>query len=271
LLCLLWFKFKRMNFRFSVSNKLIIGFGIITLGVLTNSILTFTTLDKSRQVSDEITKIYSPSVSYLNDLLSEINNSKMLIKNWVYIDKKSNTPDKIKLRELHSKDFPVLIEKINQISDKWDEGQRKTFNEIYTAINDTLFEKQKYVMNLLKNFDDYEDVMKVFEVGPMVEEGGDVMVTTDKITEKLALLTKEQEELVDGALTEMESSFNRFQNMVIFMGIILIIVAVAAAYLTIRSLVKPISYLKKIILLMGKGVLPQEKIKKHFTVCQRNR
>ena len=250
-----------MNFRFSVSNKLIIGFGIITLGVLTNSILTFTTLDKSRQVSDEITKIYSPSVSYLNDLLSEINNSKMLIKNWVYIDKKSNTPDKIKLRELHSKDFPVLIEKINQISDKWDEGQRKTFNEIYTAINDTLFEKQKYVMNLLKNFDDYEDVMKVFEVGPMVEEGGDVMVTTDKITEKLALLTKEQEELVDGALTEMESSFNRFQNMVIFMGIILIIVAVAAAYLTIRSLVKPISYLKKIILLMGKGVLPQEKIK----------
>ncbi len=249
-----------MKFRFSVSNKLIIGFGIITLGVLISSILTYITLDKNRKVSDEITKVYSPSVSYLNELLSQMNNSKMLIKNWVYIDKKSNTPDKIKLKELHSKNFPELIEKLRKISEKWNEDQRKTFSKIFTAINDTLFKKHKYVMNLLSSFDDYEDVMIVFEVNPMVEEGGEVMVTTDKITEKLTLLTKGQEEQVESALKKMESSFNWFQNMVMIMGIILVIVATVAAYLTTRSLVKPIDFLKKIILSMSKGVLPQEKI-----------
>ncbi len=251
---------KKIEFRFSVSNKLIIGFGIITLGVLISSILTYTTLDKSRKVSDEITKIYSPSVSYLNDLLFQMNNSKTLIKNWVFIDKKRDTPDKTKLKELHSKDFPKLIKKLNKISEKWSEDERKALSEIYSAINDTLFVKHKYVMNLLSSFDDYEDVMIVFEVNPMVEDGGEVMVTTDEIIEKLTLLTKKQEALVESSLKKMDSSFNWFQNMVVIMGIILVIVAIFAAYLTTKSLVRPINYLKDIILLMGKGVLPQEKI-----------
>nr|NQU92194.1 methyl-accepting chemotaxis protein [Bacteroidota bacterium] len=67
-----------MKFRFTVKTKLIVGFGIIIIGVFISSILTYTTLDNSRRVSDSITKIYSPSVSYLNDLLFQINNSKML-------------------------------------------------------------------------------------------------------------------------------------------------------------------------------------------------
>ena len=249
-----------MKIRFTVKNKLIIGFGIIILGVFISSILTYTTLDENRKVSDDITKIHSPSVSLLNDLLSLVNNSKMLIKNWVFIDKKADTPDKLKLRELHEKGYPRLRDQLIEISENWSLDQQKLLFDAIASIEDTLFRKHNYIMEHLVDFDSYEDVMLVFEIQPMVEEQGEVMVETSKVVGMLNALVRRQQKIVEDQLGQMDKSFNGFQLLIIIMGILLMIVAAVSAFLTISALVKPINYLKGIILQMGKGILPNQDI-----------
>lgn len=250
-----------LKIRFTVKNKLFSGFGIIILGLLISSVLTYVTLGKSRKVSDTITKIYTPSVSYLNDLLFQVNDSKMLVKNWVFIDKKSDTPDKIRLKNLHNQQFPELRNKLLELANYWAPDEKELFNNILISITDTLFAKHRYVMEKLSDFDSYEDVMTVFEIQPMVEEGGEVMIETDKIVKNLTALAKEQENIVDTQLTQMDRSFNNFQTLILIMGLLLVVVAVISAWFTTSSLVKPINYLKQIILSMGKGILPVDKIK----------
>ena len=58
----------------------------------------------------------------------------------------------------------------------------------------------------------------------------------------------------------MISTFNRFQNWIFIMGLILVIGAIVIGILTINSLAVPINHTKNILLSMGKGVLPKDKL-----------
>jgi methyl-accepting chemotaxis protein len=59
----------------------------------------------------------------------------------------------------------------------------------------------------------------------------------------------------------MIRTFNRFQNWIFIMGFILVIGAIVIGLLTITSLAVPINHTKSILLSMGSGVLPKEKLK----------
>ena len=87
-----------MKFRFSMVNRLYFGFGILILAFVVSIVLTFTNLQANKKANEQISEIYAPSISYLNELISLVNNSKMLIKNWVFIERQSETPDKISLK-----------------------------------------------------------------------------------------------------------------------------------------------------------------------------
>ena len=107
-----------MKYRFTIANRLFLGFGLIIITLLISSVLTYTTLQQNKQLNEEVANVYEPSVSHLDDMLQLVNNSKMLIKNWVHIERKSGTPDKKKLRELHTEEFPALVSKIKNIYKK---------------------------------------------------------------------------------------------------------------------------------------------------------
>ncbi|MCK4663548.1 MAG: GAF domain-containing protein [Bacteroidales bacterium] len=250
-----------MKFRFTVGKKLIFGFGIITIAVILSSTLTFITLQKNKKLNEEIANIYTPSVSYLNDLYFLITNSKMLIKNWVFIERINDTPDKIKLSKLHSEDFPYIEDKLLKIKNNWSIEEQETLNNILVSISDTLFESHNNIMSQLNSFDAYEDVMIIFEVNPMVEEGGEVIVQTDSILKNLEILSSKLEKKTEDRNTEMSNSLGNFQSTIIIIGIILTFIAFIIAILTIRSIVTPINGLKNFLLIMTKGILPKEKMK----------
>ena len=250
-----------MKIRFTIARKLIIGFGIISLAVITSSSLTFLTLQQNKRISDEVSNILSPTVNYLNDLSFLIANSKMLIKNWVFIERKNDTPDKIKLRVLHSEEFPDLEEKINTIKNNWDKEDQRAIDSLLISISDTLFNYHQNIMNQLSSFEAYDDVMVVFEVNPMVEEGGEVIVYTDNILDQLAELTSTFSKQSETKNIDMFTSLDSFQNFIIILGIILVLTSLAIAFLTLQSIVKPINKLKDFLLIMTKGILPKDKMK----------
>jgi len=86
------------------------------------------------------------------------------------------------------------------------------------------------------------------------------MMLTNRILSQIDDLRKKQEAVVDQGRVEMISTFNRFQNWILIMGFILVAGAIVIGLLTINSLAIPINHTKNILLSMGKGILPREKL-----------
>jgi HAMP domain-containing protein/putative methionine-R-sulfoxide reductase with GAF domain len=250
-----------MKFKFTISNKLILGFGVVTVAIFINSILINRTLNRSVEVSDRISEIYEPSANYLVQLSDLILNSKMLIKNWVFIEKKEGTPDKLKLAEIHDITYPEIYHELSILAKNWDPEERATLNRLDAAIRDTLFKQHQYIMNTLDNFDAYSDPFILFDITPRVEESGEVIVITDRIIKELHQLTRIQQQKVELAREEMADSFNRLENIIFLMGGLLVIISLLTALFLSRAIINPVSRIRSILQQMSKGILPRKKIK----------
>jgi methyl-accepting chemotaxis protein len=246
--------------RLKIAAKIGLGFGLVTVAVIVNGILTSNALQKSRIVNDKITNVYSPSLEWINKMYGSISDTRMLIKSWVHIDKISDTPDKLQLKKLHSTDYPAIIDTLKSLSGLWSDAHKTMLTEIDAMIRDTLFPKHQYIMDQLNSFESYDDPFVVFEVTPMTEEGGEVMELTNVILKKIAELQKEQEALVNEGRANMVNQFDSFRKFIFIMLIILIFASIVSGVITIRSLANPINRTKNILLLMSKGVLPKEKL-----------
>lgn len=249
-----------MKARFTVANKLILGFGVLIFASLINSLYTYSTLNDNQSINQNIVSIYDPSVSKLQELYGLINNSQMLVKNWVYIEKQSDTPDKQKLSDLHIIEFPAIKTELEEISQNWDSTYQIRLNNILSAINDTLFKDHTFIMNTLNSFSSYDDLMVLFEVTPMVEEGGPVIDKTQNILSRIMILEKIMEEKSVNAKVEMTKSFSWFQKFIIYAMIILSAFVIIVGFFTTRSIVVPIYALREFLITMTKGILPKEKL-----------
>ncbi len=230
------------NLKLTIGRKLSIGYGILILALLVYVFLTIYTTRKNAQLNKNITEIYMPSEANLNKLSNLILNSKMLIKNWVFIDKKSDTPDKVRLKNLHEKDFPEVKAELDKLSDseQWSKEEKEQYQRLVSMIKDSLFDQHNKIMGKLKEFADYNDATNLWSVTSVVEEGGDVMKITDRVLEGLDNLTKTQTKKVLDAREVMTSSFNNFQLLVIIAGSIFIIIALLIAFFTVISIVGPL-------------------------------
>jgi methyl-accepting chemotaxis protein len=257
--------------RLKIAAKIALGFGLVTVAVWINGVLTQNAIQKNQDVNEIITNVYSPSLEWINKMEAQISDSRMLIKSWVHIDKISDTPDKIRLRELHSTEYPNVIDTLMKLSKEWEDAEKllesSTSNkqiallgEINTTIIDTLFPKHEYIMSQLNSFESYDDPFVVFEVTPMTEEGGEVMTLTDKVLSKIKELRTEQESIVNKGRITMVEQFRSFKTFSFITSLVLVLAAIIIGFILIRSLANPINKTKAILLQMSKGVLPNENL-----------
>jgi methyl-accepting chemotaxis protein len=86
-----------MKLRLTISGKLGLGFGLLTIVYLSIAIVIFKKLESSQEKNSEIKSIFEPSVSNLLKLQNMVSDSRKLLKNWVFVEKESETPDKLEL------------------------------------------------------------------------------------------------------------------------------------------------------------------------------
>ncbi len=118
---------------------------------------------------------------------------------------------------------------------------------------------QNDVMSKLSSFEAYNDSNIKFEALLPFEE---LDVKFHNIHQNLSSLIDKQNSNASDNSNDMLSSFSLLQQTVNWLGIILIIGGIVIAILTVRSIIRPLKGLRKILLMMGKGVLPTEPIKK---------
>lgn len=249
-----------MNARLTISNKLLIGFGSLLLVVIINGLVTYSTSNANKKLNEDILKIYNPSLSGLQECNSMVNNSQMLIKNWVFIEKQKGTPDKKKLENMHDVQFPKLQAELQEISKNWESREREMLVVILKGINDTLFAAHKEIMGSLRDMNDYNDDYTRMTAEMMVDAGGDVILMTEKLLEEIEALTEIMSKKTEDANMEMASSFEWFQNFVVISVLIIVIIVIIVSSLTTRSIVVPVYKLKDFLLTMTKGILPKDKL-----------
>jgi GAF domain-containing protein len=243
-----------------IAGKIGLGFGVLTLAVIINTFVFNDVLRKSRILNKNTSTIYQPSEEYLLHLHDLVNNSQMLIKSWVFVDKVADTPDKLKLKRLHSEFYPLLKRGLNGIVDQWDESDRKEYQNVINK-TDSLFVLHHSITSQLNNLSAYDDPGILFLIIPMVSDNGLVIKKTNHILNKLEKLISNQKLKITQAREEMDKAFSQLQKIVITTCIVLVLVALLLAFITVRSLVVPINYVKNTLLSMSKGILPSEKIK----------
>lgn len=249
-----------MNARLTITNKLLIGFGSVLLVVIANGLVTYSTSNANKKLNEDILNVYNPSLTGLRECNVMVNNSQMLIKNWVFIERTADTRDKQKLKAMHDVQFPKLQAELLEISKNWEESEREALMPILTCISDTLFRYHKDIMNSLKSVLDYDDVFIRMEAEEQVEEGGSVIEVTYKILDQLEALTEVITQKTEDANKEMAASFAWFQNFVVYSVFIIVIIVLIVSVLTARSIVVPIYKLKEFLITMTKGILPKEKL-----------
>lgn len=243
--------------KLSIGKKLSLGFGGLLFIVLIFGIYIIVTSQKNKNISEKIINIYAPSKSLLNKYYNIIDNSKMLIKSWVFIDKIPETPDKLRLVNLHDSIFPALINELQQIKKNWEAKDEKLVDEITKQVKDTLFVQHKTIIALLGSFEAYDDPEVLFETQVVVEDGGAVIEMTKKILDKLSILQGRINERVTNANEALNDSNESFQFYIIVLFILLIITSVITAFLTSRSILLPVNRLNNTLNLMSKGEMPE--------------
>jgi hypothetical protein len=243
-----------------IAGKIGLGFGVLTLAVIINTFVINDVLKKSRVLNENTSAIYQPSQELLLRMHDMVNNSQMLIKSWVFVDKVSNTPDKIKLEKLHSESYLSLKRELNKIIDQWDESDRAEYQNVIDA-TDSLWMLHTSITSQLNSLSAYDDPGVLFMVIPMVSDNGEIITKTSYILKGLEKLIDHQKEKVIQAREEMDKAFSQLRRIVITTCIVLVFVALLLAFITVRSLVVPINYVKNTLLSMSKGILPSEKMK----------
>ena len=247
-----------MKFRFTIGRKIGLGFGIILFLFIVASLLTNFTLTDSRKKTDQVTKIFTPSVASLKELNGLLTRSNLLISKWFLIQTGDDARDKKALRTLINEEYPQLKERLKKYSVNWNKDEQQSIDSILVMAEDMFKSYKDDVMSQLNSFDTYNDASIKLSVQLPFEELETKIKAIDLKLNKL--IEKQSSNAKDNSI-DMLNSFSVLQKIVIWLGIILVFGGILIAVFTVRTIVRPIHQLKKILLMMGKGVLPQERIK----------
>ncbi len=235
-------------------------------------------VDKSRTINRRINDIYSPSIDKLQELKLKVVRSQMLITYWGLVQSRRDDQKKQDLDTLIKEEWPALKDSLQTYSSHWSarnvkdhskpqkdstdhsRTRKELLDKIFKEI-ESLLEVHQTIRNSLPTFDSYQQASNKFMVRPKVESEGEVHQRTRHIISLLDDLIQRQKNVTREVRGEMIASFDTLQFLVRYVGIGLIVVGFLIAIFTVRSIVRPVKDLKRILLSLGRGIFPEHRIK----------
>jgi hypothetical protein len=249
------------NQKGTVKGKLATRFGVLMSIFILAMVVTILILNNSIKINNRITTIYNPSIKKLEKLKLNIINSRSLIDSWIANQSDSTHPDKIKVREILNKNIPASKKEVETISAEWEPSDRVKYKNISLTYDSLLMEYKKVIQGL-STFDSYTDVQLVMgEISPMIQDGGSISSKYNSIIKELDTLIGALNLTSEDVGKEMTDSLNIFNNIIILIIIVTIIIAIIITINTVRIITVPIIQVKDVLVNMGKGILPDFRLK----------
>ncbi|MGK7389754.1 MAG: PAS domain S-box protein [Candidatus Cyclobacteriaceae bacterium M2_1C_046] len=243
------------KFRLTIGNRIFAGFLFLIFLFILNAGVIFITGNKIDNIVNKSSEVYRPSKEAINDFILMVTRSKMLVTNWVYLQ--SNTDDKEALKDLHNVEYPQLKEEITKLMPYWESDSLKAEMDTLFIDFEKMMAVEKDVMDQLVTFEDYEDPLTKL-LGEDAIESQIIPMTTSLIN-RLNDIAEQQQAINVAADEELMESTTQLRNVTLILGIIIILIGLLGAYLLVRSITKPIKYVKEVIVKLGKGELVEDK------------
>ncbi len=259
----------RLRLRLKIGNKIFGGFTILIVLFAVNAFIIFftvNTIDTKVALSSEVV---NPSKDAINELVTLVHRSRMLISNWVFMS--TNDDDKKALREIISSEYPLVKEHIGKLMKNWDadslsatfkkdSSQRVLMHRAFGKYDTLLKTATDNVINTLRNFDDYEDPTTKLLAGDFIDQV--VIPESNKIIEILSVIKKKQEVLAESTAATLVTSTRNLRTITIVLGLAIIAIGFLSAYFLVRTITRPINYIKDVVVKLGRGELVDDKKRK---------
>lgn len=240
--------------RITVGRRIWLGFGSLILLTLIVLFLTNHSANISRRIYGELSTIYNPSLQTLNELSFKLEQSKILINYWAYVESKSDIQEKQRFQRIVQEEIPAIKSELDTLATMWEKKDQQRKIAIYGKMDELMVEYEE-IQLLLPDFTSYQD-LSWFMARDMTEEGGPIYKKAQSIEDDLQVLIDSQRDKEKDALERIVAAFATLQFYAIYIGGFLILTGLIIGLLTARSIVTPVQRLKEKLLMLGKGVLP---------------
>ena len=246
-----------MKFRFSIALKLIAGFAVFAIVVIVAFGWTGIKLSQGREINHRINNIYAPSIKSLEELDNQLVKAQQLMKQWAFVQMLNEDSERIEALTLCTQIIPLQLTRIDSISVRWPEEQQIEKNILASDVQSLLLAYSD-VRNLLPDFKSYDpeqtDPMVMINAQLLFIEGNPVPVALEKAQTRLRRLTDSQRLAMAVEIAKMNASFEDLTKLFIWVVAVVLVIGVFLAFITIRSIVRPVNSLRNKLNNLSKGI-----------------
>jgi PAS domain S-box-containing protein len=247
---------KKSGFRLTIGNKILGGFLILIVLFIINGVIIFRKGNVIDNVVNSSSQVYRPSQDAIKDFILMVTRSKMLVTNWVYLQ--TNQEDKNALKLLQDNEYPSLQEKITKLMTTWDsDSQRRHMDTVFLKFDTLLTVQKESIMANLQSFEHYEDPLTKLLAEDAVES--QVIPRTTDLINRLNRIAITQNEVTAKSDSDVIDSIRSLKNYTIVLGSSIIIIGLLSAIFLMRTITKPVNFLKNVVVKLGRGELVEEK------------
>lgn len=247
---------KKSTLRLTIGKKILGGFLILISLFIVNGAIIFWKGNVIDNVVNSSAKIYRPSQDAIKDFILMVTRSKMLVTNWVYLQ--TNQEDKNALRQLQDYEFPALRENIKTLMPTWESDSQRLWMDTVFLKFDTLIGTQKQsIMANLQSFENYEDPLTKLLAEDAIES--QIIPRTADLITRLNRIAAKQNSVTLRSDEDVITSIRSLRNYTLILGAGIIVIGLMSAVFLMRSITKPVNFLKNIVVKLGRGELIEEK------------
>jgi len=248
----------KRKLRFTIGTRISIGFlSLIFLTIVMVSVIFW-----KGSVIDNATKLSSgtirPSKEAVNEFILMVTQSKMFITNWVYLQ--ANKDDKDRFAMIVENEYPALKGRINKLSSKWTEDQRKSMDTVFINFENMIKAAKENVTDKLNTFESYEDPLTKLLAEDAIES--QIIPMSADLIKRLNGIITVQNAVTEASDKEIIKSTTELYYYTLILGGVIILLGIITAVVIVRSITAPINYIKEVIVKLGKGELVDDKNKK---------
>ncbi len=246
-----------MDFKFTIGRRIGIGFAIFIIATMVAFILTIITLNDSKTRTETVVSQITPSVADLKEINLLLQRSHTDISKWFYNKSFNDVEFRTELERIIKKDYPTKKNHLIVLSAIWTPNENQKLKVIFNQIESLFVVYEEDIMQQLSTADAYEDP-NIYMMARLPFEDSETSIQS--IYKNLNDLISIKQKFAELEIKTMFSSLDFLKRFVQLLGITLVIGGVLIALFTTRSITKPIQILKKMLLSMGLGILPKERI-----------
>ncbi|HQQ93585.1 MAG TPA: SpoIIE family protein phosphatase [Bacteroidia bacterium] len=246
-----------MRYRFTIGRRIGLGFAILISLTVAAFTLTIVTIIDSKYKTETMVGQVTPSVTELKELNLMLQRSHTDISKWIYNKSLNDQQFRDELRNIIKSEYPKKREVLNTFARNWTEPEKNQLKGIFNKV-DTLFQEfEEEIMLPLNSLEAYEDASIIMLAKNQYEDlESHIMV----IYSQLSSLISVKKAFADNVKEEMYNALDNLAFIVKLLSVLLMIGGVVIGVMTTRSITKPVQVLKKMLLSMGLGILPEERV-----------